>query len=155
MAWRQETLLCIVDSQSNLNICKIILEDFGQQILNCQRRPRRAGSFASNAIDAVILDYQMPEMNAELVAAATRGTKPHVPILMLSDWVSLRESVLQLVDGFVIKGDPVEFLLLAIHQRLSRHKKRKPIRAVTQPREASFHSGARSLDRKLSLLRSP
>jgi hypothetical protein len=33
MAWRQETLLCIDDNHSNLNLCKIILEDFDYQIL--------------------------------------------------------------------------------------------------------------------------
>jgi hypothetical protein len=62
--------------------------------------------------------------------------------------------VLQRVDGFVLKGDPVEFLLLAIHQLLSCHKKRKPVSGVTQPREAFFPSEARSTERKLSLLRS-
>jgi CheY-like chemotaxis protein len=154
MAWRQETLLCIDDNHSNLNICKIILENFGYQILTASSACEGLEVFASSAIDAVILDYQMAEMNAELVAAAMRRTKPRVPILLLSGWMSLPESVLQLVDEIAARGDPVEFLLLAIHQLLSRHKKRKPVRAVTQPREASFDSRARSFDGKLSLLRS-
>ena len=154
MAWRQQTLLCIDDNQNNLNLCKMILEDSGYQILTVSSAREGLEVFASNAIDAVILDYQMPELNAERVAAAMRGTKPRVPILMLSDWVLQRESVLQIVDGFVLKGDPVEFLLLAIHQLLSCHKKRKPIRGVTHTREAFFHSEARSFERKLSLLRS-
>lgn len=153
MAWRQGTVLCIDDNQSNLNICKIILEDFGYQILTVSSTREGLAVFASNAIDAVILDYQMPEMNAELVVAMRR-TKPRVPILLLSGWMSLPESVLQLVDEIAARGDPVEFLLLAIQQLLSRHKKRKPVRAVTQPRVAAFDSGARSFDGKLSLLRS-
>ena len=142
MARRQETLLCIDDNQSSLNICKIILEDFGYKVLSASSAREGLEVFASNAIDAVILDYQMPEMNGELVAAEMRRTKPRVPILMLSGWVSLPESALQLVDEFVAKGEPVEFLLLAIQQLLSRHKKRKPVRAVTQPRVASFDSAA-------------
>jgi len=154
MAWRQETLLCIDDNHSNLNICKIILENFGYQILTASSAREGLEVFASSAIDAVILDYQMAEMNAELVAAAMRRTKPRVPILLLSGWMSLPESVLQLVDEIAARGDPVEFLLLAIQQLLSRHKKRKPVRAVTQPRVASFDSGARSFDRKLRLIRS-
>jgi len=151
MAWRQKTLLCIDDNQSNFNLCKVILEDSGYRILTVSSAREGLEVFASNAIDAVILDYQMPELNAERVADAM---KPRVPILMLSDWVLQRESVLQIVDGFVLKGDPVEFLLLAIHQLLSPHKKRKPVRGVTQPREAFFHSEARSFERKLNLLRS-
>ena len=154
MASRQRTFLCIDDDHSNLKICKIILEDSGYKILTVSSAREGLEVFASNIIDAVILDYQMSDMNVELVAAAMRRIKPHVPILMLSGWMSPPESVLQLVDGFVAKGDPVEFLLLAIHEQLSCHKKRKPVRAVTQPRVASFDSGARSFDRKLSLLRS-
>jgi hypothetical protein len=62
----------------------------------------------------------MPEMNGELVAAEMQRTNPRIPILMLSGWVSLPESALQLVDEFVAKGDRGEFLLLAIQQVLSR-----------------------------------
>src|SRR5438132_6247323 len=120
MARRQETLLCIDDNQSSLNICKIILEDFGYKVLTASSAREGLEIFASHVIDAVILDYQMPEMNGELVAAEMRRTKPRVPILMLSGWVSLPESAL-----------------------LSRGKKRKPVRAVTQSRVASYDSEAR------------
>ncbi len=68
----------------------------------------------------MILDYQMPEMNGELVAAEMRKTNPRVPILMFSGCVSPPESALQLVDEFIAKGDPVEFLLLTVQQLLSR-----------------------------------
>jgi CheY-like chemotaxis protein len=46
---------------------------------------------ASNAIDAVILDYQMPEIDGELVAAEMKRTNPPIPILMLSGCVSLHK----------------------------------------------------------------
>ena len=132
MARRQKTLLCVDDNQSSLKICKMVLEDFGYKILTCSSAREGLEVFASNAIDAVILDYQMPEMNGELVAAEMKRTNPRIPILMLSGWVSLPESALQLVDQFVAKGDPVEFLLLAVQQVLSRDEKRKPATAVIQ-----------------------
>ena len=99
MARRQKTLLCVDDNQSSLNICKIILEDFGYKVSTASSGREGLEIFASNAIDAVILDYQMPEMNGELVAAEMRRTRPRVPILMLSGWVSVPESAFQLVDG--------------------------------------------------------
>src|SRR5436853_7924258 len=98
---------------------------------------------SSPVIESVILDSPMRGMNGELVAAEMRRTKPRVPILMLSGWVSLPESALQLVDEYVAKGDPVEFMLLAVQQVLSRGKKRKPVRPVTQSRVASYDSEAR------------
>ena len=143
MASGQQTLLCIDDNQSSLKICKIILEDFGYKVSTASSAREGLEIFASHVIDAVILDYQMPEMNGELVAAEMRRTKPRVPILMLSGWVSLPESALLLVDEFVAKGDPVEFMLLAVRQVLSRNEKRKPVRVVTQPRVAYHDSEAR------------
>jgi CheY-like chemotaxis protein len=143
MARRQKTLLCVDDNQSSLKMCKMVLEDFGYKVLTASSGREGLEVFASNAIDAVILDYQMPEMNGELVAAEMKRTNPRIPILMLSGWVSLPESALQLVDEFVAKGAPVEFMLLAIQQLLSRHKKRKPVRAVTQSRVPFYDSEAR------------
>jgi len=143
MARRQKTLLCVDDNQSSLNICKLILEDFGYKVSTASSAREGLEIFASKVIDAVILDYQMPEMNGELVAAEMRRTNPRVPILMLSGWVSLPESAFRLVDGYIAKGDPVEFMLLAVQQVLSRGKKRKPVRAVTRPRVARYDSAAR------------
>ncbi len=145
MARRQKTLLCVDDNLSSLKICKIILEDFGYKVITASSGREGLEVFASLAIDAVILDYQMPEMNGELVAAEMKRTNPRIPILMLSGWVSLPESALQLVDEFVAKGDPVEFMLLAVQQVLSRSEKRKPVRAVTQSRVPFYDSEARIL----------
>src|SRR5437899_5720360 len=84
MARRQKTLLCVDDNQSSLNICKIILEDCGYKVLTASSGREGLEVFASNAIDAVILDYQMPEIDGELVAAEMKRTNPRIPILMLS-----------------------------------------------------------------------
>ncbi len=113
MARRHKTLLCVDDDQASLKICKIILEDFGYKVLT-----------ASSGREC------------ELVAAEMKRANPRIPILMLSGCVSLPESALLLVDEFVPKGDPVEFLLLAVRQVLSRGEKRKPVGAVTQSRVA-------------------
>jgi CheY-like chemotaxis protein len=143
MATRQKTLLCVDDNQSSLKICKMILEDFGYKVLTASSGREGLEIFASSAIDAVILDYQMPEMNGELVAGEMKRTNPRIPILMLSGWPSVPESALQLVDEFVAKGDSVEFMLLAVQQVLSRGEKRKPVRVVTRPRGAYHYSEAR------------
>jgi len=143
MARRQKTLLCVDDNQSSLKIWKIILEDFGYKVLTASSGSEGLEVFASNAIDAVILDYQMAEMNGELVAGEMKRTNPEIPILMLSGWVSLPESALRLVDEFVSKGDRVEFMLLTVQQVLSRGEKRKLVRVVARPRGAYHDSEAR------------
>lgn len=132
----RKTLLCVDDNQSCLNIHKIILEGLGYVVLTASSGREGLEVFASNAIDAVILDYQMPDMNGEMVAAEMKKMNPPVPILMLSGCVSLPERALRLVDEFIPKGNPAEFLLLAVQQLLSRGEKRKPVRAVIGSRVA-------------------
>jgi len=137
MARRQKTILCVDDSESSLNIFKIILEDFGYKVLTASSGREGLELFVSNAIDAVILDYQMPGINGEVVAAEMKRMNPRIPILMLSGCVSLPESALLLVDEFVTKGDPVELLLLAVRQVLNRGEKGKSVTAAAQARVAS------------------
>jgi CheY-like chemotaxis protein len=143
MARRQKTLLCVDDNRSSLKTCKIILEDSGYKVLTASSGREGLEVFTSEAIDAVILDYQMPEMNGELVAAEMKRRNPRIPILMLSGWGSLPESALQLVDEFIAKGDPVEFMLLTVQQVIRRGEKRKPVKVVTRPRVIYHGSEAR------------
>jgi DNA-binding NtrC family response regulator len=56
--WRR-TLLCVDDNQGCLNIHKTILEDLGYTVLTARSGREGLKVFASNAIDAVLLDYQM------------------------------------------------------------------------------------------------
>jgi CheY-like chemotaxis protein len=141
MARRQKTLLCVDDNRSSLNIFKIILEDFGYRVLAAKTGREGLEVFASNAIDAVILDYQMPEMNGELVAAEMKRTNPRVPILMLSGCGSLPQSALQFVDEFVAKGDPVEFH--ASSSSASVESSRKAKARKSRHRTAGYDSEAR------------
>src|ERR1700730_14888976 len=52
-----------------------------------------------------------------------KRTNPPIPILILSGWMARPESVLQLVDEFVAKGDPVDSLLLVGQKALSSDEK--------------------------------
>src|SRR5260370_40200657 len=116
MARRKRALLCGDDNQTSRNIAQIFLEAFGYTVLTASSGREGLEVFASNAIDAVILDYQMPGIDGELVAAEMKRTNPRIPIIMLSGCVSLPESALVLVDEFVTKGEPVECFLLAVRQ---------------------------------------
>jgi len=40
--------------------------------------------FTSLPVDVVILDYEMPEMNGDVIAAKMKESKPEVPIMLLS-----------------------------------------------------------------------
>src|SRR5260370_17840237 len=79
-------ILCIDDDGAGLEARKELLEIAGYEVLTAQSGEQGLGLFASHPIDAVVIDYKMPGMNGDRVATQMRCDKPHVPILMLSDY---------------------------------------------------------------------
>ena len=62
-------------------------------------------------MDAVVLDYFMPGMNGGAVASAMKQSKPGVPIILLSAYLTLPETVMDSVDAYIVKGGSPEILL--------------------------------------------
>jgi len=59
-----------------------------------------------NSVDLVVLDYEMPGMNGDLVAQAIRRYKPSLPIILFTGMPDgIPDSVSQNVNGVVYKTD--------------------------------------------------
>ena len=99
-------LLCIDDESNGLVVRKMLLESIGYSVFTAENGREGLVIFASHHVDAVILDYLMPEMNGLEVAIEMKRMKPRVPILLLSAYPSLPESTLASVDAFLSKGMP-------------------------------------------------
>ena len=104
-------LLCIDDEPIGLRVRKMLLEREGYEVLTALSGPEGLQLFANNMIEAVVLDYSMPEMNGDEVAAAMKNLKPEVKILLLSAYVDLPNEALTHVDRRAVKGtSPTDFL---------------------------------------------
>ena len=66
---RQKRILCIDDHWSGLIGRKMLLEQNGYEVLEATGGSEGLKLFLSQDVDAVILDYQMPDMNGAVVAA--------------------------------------------------------------------------------------
>jgi CheY-like chemotaxis protein len=117
MPRRRPVVLCVDDEVNGLEARKLLLEHKGYGTLIATNGREGLALFANNVVDAVILDYQMPGMNGDVVARRMKQIKPHVPVLLLSgyefpvhnDWV----------DAFVSKGEPPATLLATVHDLLT------------------------------------
>ena len=78
---------------------------FGQQGLQL---------YGSQPVDPVILDYQMPEMMGDRVAAQMKLAKPGVPIVLLFRTRLVARRVLRSVDAFVAKGESPTTMLASV-----------------------------------------
>jgi CheY-like chemotaxis protein len=92
-----------------------MLEAQNYRVLTAPSGQEGLALLASNSVDAVILDYQMPSMNGAEVARSIRQKWPDLPIVMLSGYPEdVPEDVLRLVNAFVTKGGAPEQLFTTI-----------------------------------------
>lgn len=105
------TVLCVDDEALGLQIRRALLEMAGFKVLMALDGRTAISLFEANAIDVVLLDYLMPEMDGGRVAAAMRAIKPKVPILLHSACVDLPQETVDLVNATLSKGEGPEMLI--------------------------------------------
>jgi CheY-like chemotaxis protein len=119
MEHKSHLILCVDDEVVGLRVRKILLERAGYTVLTAEDGHSGIEIFASQPVDAVVLDYAMPGMHGGEVAKKMRQTKPLVPILLLSAYVGLPEEVSGLVDIYMTKGEGAPALLTKLGKLLS------------------------------------
>jgi CheY-like chemotaxis protein len=120
MSERKATILCIDDHWNGLLGRKILLEDNGYEVLEATGGDEGLKLFLSHSVDAVVLDYQMPGMNGDVVAAKMKRAKSYVPIMLLSAYGPLPKSKLATVDTFLSKSQPPTILLSTLQDLLDK-----------------------------------
>ena len=123
MSHRKATILCIDDHWNGLVGRKILLENNGYEVLEATGGDEGLKLFLSRSVDAVVLDYQMPGMNGDVVAAKMKSAKSHVPIMLLSAYGLLPKSKLHTVDSFLSKSQPPKILLSTLQALLNTRPK--------------------------------
>jgi CheY-like chemotaxis protein len=111
MSRLKSKILCIDDHWSGLIGRKMLLEKNGYEVLEASGGDEGLKLFRSNRVDAVVLDYQMPGMNGDVVAAKMKRIKSSVPIMTLSAYEPLPKNKLKAVDAFLSKSQPTDKLL--------------------------------------------
>jgi CheY-like chemotaxis protein len=111
MKERPNLILCVDDEQIGLRVRKILLERAGYRVLTALDGPSALEIFASEPVEAVVLDYAMPGMDGGEVAVRMRETKPLVPILLLSAYLELPLEVTSQVALYMTKGEGAPTLL--------------------------------------------
>jgi len=123
MSRRKATILCIDDHWNGLIGRKMLLEQSGYEVLEATGGDDGLKLFRSRPVDAVVLDYQMPGMNGDVVAAKMKRINSQVPIMLLSAYGPLPENKLKSVDTFLSKSQPPNVLLSKLQTLLdSPHK---------------------------------
>ncbi len=104
-------ILCVDDDLDGLIGREALLRQKGYDVLVTTNPHEALRLFASCHIDGVVLDYRMPEMFGDAVAAWMKQRKPEIPIMLLSADDEMPEELSDEVDMFCSKRQlPSEFV---------------------------------------------
>lgn len=111
----KRTILCIDDDSSILRYERSLLERSGYTVLTTISAHQGLALVMKFQLDAVVLDYQMPEMSGHEVAARIKKLRPEIRIVMFSA-SEIPEETLKLADAVVFKTDAIRDLLPTVSQ---------------------------------------
>ena len=113
------TILCIDDDYAILTYERSLLERSGYSVLTAASARQGLTLAMMSELDAVVLDYHMPEMNGHEVAVAIKKCRPEVLIVMFSA-SDIPEETFKLADAVVPKTDAIGQLLQTVTQLCNR-----------------------------------
>ncbi len=111
----QKLILCIDDDAAILCYEKALLERSGYAVITAASAQEGLGLVTDCKFDAVLLDYEMPDMRGGDVALEIKRLRPDLAVILLSG-SEVPVSALALVDAFVFKLDASRELLPMVAQ---------------------------------------
>ena len=102
--------------QSHLRAC--IIASCGYEVITAHDPFLAIRLAADEALDLAVLDYEMPGMNASMLADRLRATMPALKIALYSGMVAIPESDIGKVDLFISKAGGIFELLRCISDLL-------------------------------------
>jgi CheY-like chemotaxis protein len=113
------TILCVDDYETSLGAWCLYLQSAGYLVTTAQTAQEGLQLFAVSPVDLVLLDYAMPDISGDDVAATMKRIKPDVRILMFSGAPHVPENARVHVDAFLQKGQSPMVILDKIRELLN------------------------------------
>src|SRR3984885_15737766 len=105
------TVLCIHRDPAQLSS----LQENGYNLLTATNGHECLRLFASQPVDAIVLDYYLGLLDGPIVANEIKRVRPSIPIVMLAENLELPDEALNSVDALVTKSDGAHFLWATVH----------------------------------------
>ena len=101
----RKTVLCVEDEEPQLELRQKLFESAGFECHGARSGAEALELFRTRQIDAVVLDYWVPDMKGIAIAESMKRQRPAVPIVMLSGLSSLPGEGLGIVSAWFRKGN--------------------------------------------------
>lgn len=104
------TILCIDDDYAIVAYVRALFERLGYRVFTTTSAIQGVTMAMMSEVDAVVLDYHMPEMGGDEVIAQIKWHRPNLAVVMFSA-AEIPDTTLKLADAVVAKTDAVGQLL--------------------------------------------
>jgi two-component system response regulator CpxR len=81
----KKVILCVDDNEQELSVLKFMLSTNGYRVLSATNGQEAIGIFAEIAVDLVLADFAMPQMNGSQLVDQLKLSASHVPMILLGD----------------------------------------------------------------------
>jgi len=127
-------LLCVDDDSAFRQLYKNLLGSYGYDVTVAANGRQALKLFLTSKIDAVLTDFEMPEMTGGELATRLKRLRPELPVVLVSGSKSVLQTPPEAVDLAVAKGAPVTKLVdqveILLAKRFSRPAPLRPERLI-------------------------
>lgn len=81
----KKIILCVDDNEQELSVLKFMLSTNGYRVVSATNGHEAIALFTENAVDLVLVDHGMPQMNGTQVVQRLKLIAGHVPMILLGD----------------------------------------------------------------------
>ena len=81
----KKVILCVDDNEQDLSVLKFMLATNGYRVVSATNGHEAIEAFAEIAVDLVLADFGMPQMNGNQLVDRLKQIAPHVPMILLGD----------------------------------------------------------------------
>lgn len=81
----KKIILCVDDNEQELSVLKFMLATNGYRVVSANNGQEAIGIFSDTAVDLVLSDFAMPQMNGDQLVTRLKQIASHVPMILLGD----------------------------------------------------------------------
>ena len=123
----KKIILCVDDNEQELSVLKFMLATNGYRVVSANNGQEAIGMFSDHAVDLVLSDYAMPQMNGDQLVNRLKQMASHVPMILLGDPQKMGDQ-LHGADALLAKKNLLSAGIARTHQDHERPQARPPQR---------------------------
>jgi DNA-binding NtrC family response regulator len=121
---KRPRLLCVDDDPGIREFYEALFGTHGYDVKLAGNGRQALNIMRVHPVDAVLTDYDMPDMNGPELAAEVKRSHPSLPVIMVSGSRPVVEEAPHFVDAALAKGAPVRQILDEIEALLATARSR-------------------------------